>query len=66
MIQSSSAPVRRAILTVSSGRRGMIRFSCDQCGAQFKVADEKGGKRGKCPRCQAVMQIPPAAGDARP
>jgi hypothetical protein len=38
----------------------MIRFGCGQCGAKFKVSDDKGGKRAKCPRCTAVLTIPAA------
>jgi biopolymer transport protein ExbD len=36
----------------------MIRFRCDGCGKQLKVADSLAGKRGKCPRCGAVVNVP--------
>jgi predicted Zn finger-like uncharacterized protein len=36
----------------------MIRFSCTSCGAQFKVSDDKAGKRAKCPRCTTILTIP--------
>ena len=38
----------------------MIRFTCDQCGAAFEVADEMAGKQGKCTQCGAVLSIPAA------
>lgn len=37
-----------------------ISLACHQCGSQFQVKEEFGGKRGKCPRCQTVLQIPVA------
>ncbi len=42
----------------------MIRFRCDGCGKHLKVADSLAGKRGKCPRCGAVVNVPtpPRAG----
>ena len=36
----------------------MIRFSCPGCGATYSVDDSKGGKTGKCPKCQTQFQIP--------
>ena len=36
----------------------MITFNCDGCSATFKVPDDKAGKRGKCPRCGAVVSVP--------
>ena len=38
----------------------MIRFSCPGCAATFSVAEEKGGKAGKCPKCGAQFLIPEA------
>ena len=35
-----------------------IRFACSGCGSQLKVADEKAGSSGKCPKCGAVVSIP--------
>jgi hypothetical protein len=40
----------------------MIELTC-QCGKVFRVKDELAGKRGKCPICGAVMQIPASARD---
>ena len=45
----------------------MIRFACPGCGATYTVPDEKGGKTGKCPKCQGQFVIPnaePTAGGA--
>jgi predicted Zn finger-like uncharacterized protein len=38
----------------------MIRFNCDHCGAAFRVAQDKAGRKGRCPKCKGVMQIPKA------
>ncbi|MHB8902577.1 MAG: M48 family metallopeptidase [Thermoguttaceae bacterium] len=35
-----------------------IRVSCSNCNRQFKVADSLAGKRGKCPGCEALLQVP--------
>jgi predicted Zn finger-like uncharacterized protein len=44
----------------------MIRFSCPGCGAVYNVDDSKGGKTGKCPKCQTQFQIPVPEGAAAP
>src|SRR5262245_50445500 len=36
----------------------MIRFACPSCSAVMSVTDDKGGKTGKCPKCQAAFLIP--------
>jgi predicted Zn finger-like uncharacterized protein len=36
----------------------MIRFTCPGCETPFTVGDEKAGKAGKCPKCQAHFTIP--------
>lgn len=41
-----------------------IAVQCAHCGKQLKVKDELAGKKGKCPQCQNVIQIPAAAGVA--
>jgi len=38
-----------------------IAVECAHCGKQLKVKDELAGKKGKCPQCQKVIQIPAAA-----
>ena len=35
-----------------------IRFQCVECGCEVKVADSAAGKRGKCPQCGAVNDVP--------
>jgi Zn-dependent protease with chaperone function len=35
-----------------------IRVYCTNCNRQFNVADSLEGKRGKCPGCQNVLQVP--------
>ena len=39
----------------------MIEFKCSRCGKQLKVKDEAAGKRGKCPQCGTVLQVPDAS-----
>lgn len=41
----------------------MIRFSCTNCGAAFKVKDEHAGKRVKCPKCSTVNTVPDASAE---
>ncbi|MCJ7544216.1 MAG: hypothetical protein MUP47_06570 [Phycisphaerae bacterium] len=36
-----------------------IRFSCGTCGKVFRVQDVHAGRKGKCPACGSVLQIPP-------
>jgi Zn-dependent protease with chaperone function len=36
-----------------------ISVTCGSCKAAFRVKDENAGKRGKCPRCQAAVEVPP-------
>jgi phage FluMu protein Com len=37
-----------------------MKIMCSSCQANLNVADSYAGKRGKCPKCGAVMQIPEA------
>jgi Zn-dependent protease with chaperone function len=41
-----------------------IAVTCGSCKTAFRVKDEHAGKRGKCPRCQAAVEVPspPAPG----
>ncbi len=36
----------------------MIEFHCARCGKKLRVRDDTGGKRGKCPQCGAVLDVP--------
>ncbi|MDB5305043.1 MAG: hypothetical protein JWM97_2592, partial [Phycisphaerales bacterium] len=36
----------------------MIKFVCANCGERLSVPDAHGGKKGACPTCHAVNQIP--------
>jgi len=38
-----------------------IPFQCHQCGGQFAAPDQLAGKKAKCQRCGAVVQVPHAA-----
>ncbi len=35
-----------------------IAVECPSCGKQMRVKDELAGRKGKCPQCQALIQIP--------
>jgi hypothetical protein len=39
----------------------MIQVRCGGCGGELRFAESTAGKRGKCPRCGAAVQIPGAA-----
>ncbi len=36
----------------------MISFSCGECGATFKAKRSMAGRKGKCPRCGAALEVP--------
>lgn len=42
-----------------------IRATC-QCGHSVSVPDEMAGKRGKCPKCKEILQIPSATAKTAP
>ncbi len=35
-----------------------IKFQCVECGCEIKVPDSAAGKRGKCPQCSVVNDVP--------
>jgi hypothetical protein len=39
-----------------------IQFNCPGCGHLFRVGDEMAGRKGKCPKCGIIIQIPLADG----
>jgi len=39
----------------------MIRFTCEHCGKPVRIPNTFGGKKGRCPFCDAVVNIPPPA-----
>ena len=36
----------------------MIKFICNNCGRKLGVRDELAGKRGKCPECHRLVEVP--------
>lgn len=36
----------------------MISFHCKKCGKKIKVPEEHVGKKGRCPRCRAIVVVP--------
>jgi phage FluMu protein Com len=43
-----------------------IEFRCGQCNQLLRVPDHSAGKNARCPKCQALMQVPAAAGAPEP
>ncbi len=44
--------------------RSQIRFKCKHCGKTLVVKEQLAGRRGKCPKCKKVLNIPkPAASE---
>lgn len=39
----------------------MIEFKCQGCGTRVRVSDDNAGKKGRCPQCKAIVQIPHVA-----
>jgi hypothetical protein len=37
----------------------MIDLACKTCGSVLQVPDSFAGKRGKCQKCKAVLEVPP-------
>ena len=35
-----------------------ITFECEGCGKTLKVSDEMAGRRGRCPHCKTIIQVP--------
>lgn len=35
-----------------------IRLTCDSCRSVFHVKEDRAGKRGRCPQCQAFIDVP--------
>lgn len=43
-----------------------ISFTCGSCGRNLKTPESMAGKKGKCPHCGAVMEIPAQSKDDDP
>ena len=41
----------------------MIEFECNQCSKRLKVKDEAAGKKGKCPQCGVLLEVPQAVAE---
>jgi hypothetical protein len=39
-----------------------IRLRCETCGKGLIVRDELAGRKGRCPECNGVIEVPDAAG----
>lgn len=38
----------------------MIEFRCKNCGQKFSVFESRAGKKGRCPKCKAIVRVPKA------
>jgi phage FluMu protein Com len=54
----NQAAVRYALHTAKEGEGFVIKFRCDKCGQKFTVPEVQAGKRGRCPKCKAIVTIP--------
>jgi len=41
----------------------MIQFTCPNCGKRFKLGQEHAGRKGRCPGCRTIVQVPAASPD---
>jgi hypothetical protein len=48
---------------VEKGEAMAIQVTCKNCNKQLRVKDEYAGRKGKCPACGGVIQIPAAEPD---
>jgi hypothetical protein len=44
----------------------MIEFTCNSCATRLGVPDEKAGKKGACPNCGLVLEVPAQSAVAVP
>lgn len=35
-----------------------IEFKCHKCGGKLRVADQHGGRHGRCPFCRKLLKVP--------
>lgn len=57
-LEKSQAENRAPTAKPTSTASDTIELSCQSCGRSLKVPAANAGKKGKCPNCAAVMQIP--------
>lgn len=57
---AAASPVRSGPIPMEAEPPSFIRFNCAGCGHALKVAATHAGKRGRCPGCREMVQIPPA------
>ena len=59
-------PPLRKTRRPDSMRRGRMETTCEKCGAVLTVPDDRIGKKGRCPKCNAVFLIPKPGGQTQP
>lgn len=55
--QSAAMPDLQALEQAASPKNDFIRFAC-RCGKRIKMPIQYAGKKGKCPQCKKLIQIP--------
>lgn len=48
----------KAASAIQPAQAGAISFACDLCGKQIKAPATLAGKKGRCPGCQQMLEIP--------
>ena len=56
--QPPTGPEQNASETTPTVANGKIEFDCQQCWKTVRVPAKSAGKKGRCPHCQEVVQIP--------
>ena len=57
--------MRKASAPVAQNAKSTLTLTCPKCSQELKVSSSAVGRRGKCPHCMAIVQIPDAdAGDS--
>jgi phage FluMu protein Com len=59
-------PVASSQGPAAGSTAAVISFPCGSCGQTVRTPMSAAGKKGKCPHCQAVVQIPGGAAPAAP
>ena len=62
---AAQQPPRRKTRGQDSMRRCTVETTCGKCGTILAVPDDRVGKKGRCPKCNAVFLIPEIDGQTQ-